>query len=193
MNNLFDIIILIGVLIFLITTIIIDQKNRTKFFSEFINEIPVGSNVLDFGGANCDLKYFLKNRNNVTTIDIYKGCDSALIYDGYKLPFKDNTFDIVCSIFVLHHIPHYEEILPELVRVCKNKLIILEDYPETFYQIMISKLHYLLFDQPMSSIKYMNSPDIWCKLLGTSSHKKIKTNSLFNTTPHYLITKKIHK
>ena len=178
------------ILIFIIIIIIIylQYKNRDKFFIEILDEIPENSSVLDFGGGNCELKNFLKDRNNVKTIDIKKGCVDSDVYDGYILPYKDKTFDIIVSSFVLHHIPHNIEILKELERVCKNKIIIIEDYPDTFISELISKIHFLFFNQPMSYILNMKHPEEWVKNLnGKTNYKLMKAGSFINPTKHYII------
>jgi ubiquinone/menaquinone biosynthesis C-methylase UbiE len=175
------------ILIFIII-IYIQYKNRDKFFIEILNEIPKNNTVLDFGGGNCELKNFLKGRNNVKTIDITKGCVDSDVYDGHILPYNDKTFDIVVSSFVLHHIPHNIEILKELERVCKNKIIIIEDYPDTFISELISKIHFLFFYQPMSYISNMKHPEEWIKNLnGKTNYKLMKAGSFINPTKHYII------
>jgi len=39
--------------------------------------------------------------------------------DGRQLPFKDRTFDIVTCLTVLMHVPHAENVITEMKRVCK--------------------------------------------------------------------------
>ena len=179
-------------LIFLIYFLYSDTKNRNKYFNEVIPYISKGDTILDFGSGNCDLIKFLKKRNNVINIDIYKGCENTLVYDGFNIPYPDKSFDIVFCMFVLHHIPHYKQIIKEIKRVCKKKIIIIEDYPNTNYQKLLSKLHYLYFHQSMDSIKYMNNPETWCKYLNGCVIKKVKSSSIINSTPHYIIIKNMN-
>ena len=40
--------------------------------------------------------------------------------DIYKLPFKDETFDLVYSMFVIEHVTEPEKVLVEAIRVLKN-------------------------------------------------------------------------
>jgi len=169
-----------------------DVMNRNRYFKEIEEYIPKFSNVLDFGAGRCELATYLKNRNYVTSVDIYRGCKDADVYDGYTLPYVDGAFDVVVCMFVLHHIPHHRKIIEELKRVCAKRIIIIEDMPETFYQYFISKLHYLFFKQPMHTIENMHSPDIWCNLLedeGRCFLKKLSSHSFINPTPHFLIVK----
>jgi len=172
-----------------------DVMNRNKYFSEIKEYIPKFTNILDFGAGRCELSTYLKNRNYVTSVDIYRGCKDAHVYDGYTLPYDDDSFDVVVCMFVLHHIPHHKKIIEELKRVCAKRIIIIEDMPQTFYQYLISKLHYLFFRQPMNTIENMHDPQTWCNLLeerGTCTIKQLKSHSFINPTPHFLIVKDFH-
>jgi len=46
--------------------------------------------------------------------------------DGMRMPFLDNTFDIVYCMDFLHHIEDIEQGVREMLRVSKDKVIILE-------------------------------------------------------------------
>lgn len=50
--------------------------------------------------------------------------------DATKIPFEDNTFDVVYSFHLLWHIPREEQekIISEMIRVCKKGGIILFDF-----------------------------------------------------------------
>jgi len=185
-------VILILILTLVFSLIYRDIMNRDKYFDEILEYIPEDSTVLDFGAGKCELSKYLGTRNTVTGIDIHKSCEEADVYDGYKLPYEDNSFDIVVSMFVLHHIPHNENILKELSRVSRGKLIIVEDMPVTVYQRLVTKVHYLFFNQPMHMIKHMKSPKAWSESLGGDCKiKKLQSSSLINPTPHYVIVKDV--
>ncbi len=47
-----------------------------------------------------------------------------VLYNGKKLPFKDNFFDVVTCIDVIEHVEDYEAFLAELIRVSKRAVII---------------------------------------------------------------------
>jgi len=169
-----------------------DVMNRNKYFQEIKEYIPKFTNVLDFGSGSCALAKYLKNRNYVTSVDIYKGCKDADVYDGYKLPYDDDAFDVVVCMFVLHHIPHHTQIIEELKRVCAKRIIIVEDAPQTLYQYVVSKLHYLFFRQSMNTIENMQTPETWCQLLedrGACTIKQLESHSFINPTPHFVIVK----
>ncbi len=94
--------------------------------------------ILDVGSGNCALSLLLKNNNmKVTSLDIanksaYKEI-TPVIFDGLKLPYGDNEFDVVQLITVLHHIKQPEIILKEAIRVGK-KIIVMEDVYESTLQ-----------------------------------------------------------
>ena len=52
------------------------------------------------------------------------------IYDGFNLPFQDETFDITFISYVLHHTKDPEKVLSEAKRVSRNRIIVYEDLPE---------------------------------------------------------------
>ena len=41
-------------------------------------------------------------------------------YDGQKLPYMNNSFDVMTIYMVMHHIPHIQSFIKELYRVLKN-------------------------------------------------------------------------
>jgi len=185
--------ILVLVVIF-IGILAMTRVDRTTFFDEIIEYIPPGTSVLDFGSGNCGFARHVGSRNKTTSIDIHKSCEDADVYDGHVLPYPDNSFDVVLAMFVLHHIPHNESIVNELKRVCKNRIILVEDTPITWYHRMISRIHYLFFNQSMDTIKHMRSPTEWDRMLGReggSTIKKLHSGSILNSTPHYVIIKNL--
>lgn len=90
--------------------------------------------VLEIGcGAGSDLLHFAKRSGYVYGVDItQKAVDLTRLrlkaenqqatvtkYDGYNLPFDNNTFDVVYSSGVLHHTPHTDHLLSEAYRVLR--------------------------------------------------------------------------
>lgn len=56
---------------------------------------------------------------------------SVQIFDGYKLPFGDNSFDLIILSHVLEHVEHERLLLRELKRVAKYCVIeVPKDYKE---------------------------------------------------------------
>lgn len=186
-------IVVIVIVVLLIFLVYGDIVNRYKYFDEIIEYIPKGAKVLDFGAGKCELSKYIGTRNNITSIDIHKSCENAHVYDGYKLPYEDNSFDVVLVMFVLHHIPHNKEIIKELQRVARKRIIVVEDTPVSVYQRMISRAHYLFFKQSIHMIEHMKIPEEWCASLGGGCIiKKTQSRSIINTTPHYIIIKDLN-
>jgi SAM-dependent methyltransferase len=50
-----------------------------------------------------------------------------LLYDGFRLPFSDQSFDLVYAIDVLHHAETPEACLRELLR-CSRRYVLLKDH-----------------------------------------------------------------
>ncbi len=91
--------------------------------------------ILDFGVGTATLSIMIKQQYpfmQVTGIDVDEGILQIAekkiglgiqlrLYDGYKIPFPDNTFDKIVSSLVFHHITtiNKKDILHELFRVVK--------------------------------------------------------------------------
>lgn len=93
-----------------------------------------GKRVLDYGcGNGYVLAQYARQGAEVCGVDLTrKAVDlstrrfelmgfqgSFLQTDGRTLPFDDNTFDVACSMGVLHHIPDPRPVLEDLHRVLK--------------------------------------------------------------------------
>ena len=107
------------------------ERARTKFnlFKEFIDD---KSKIIDIGCGSGQFSLELQNKNHeVTAVDVRDKTNTKaitpVIYDGVKLPFDDNQFDISMLITVMHHCQHPDDVFAEAVRVSKNKIFVLED------------------------------------------------------------------
>jgi len=69
------------------------------------------------------------------------------IFDGKKLPFSDNSFDIILINYVLHHSGNPVALLKEAKRMTKGKIIVFEDLSEGFLSKLICKIHGITFDR----------------------------------------------
>ncbi len=97
-------------------------------------ELNGQKNLLEIGCGSGFITKYIANKygGEVTGIDIdprqielakegsaYRGNISYLEGDATNLPFKDNKFDIVISVGVLHHIENWLDALKEMKRVLK--------------------------------------------------------------------------
>jgi len=92
--------------------------------------------VLDVGfGLGYGLNILAIKAREVNGVDIDKKvldyCTNTLvgrnprldylnIFDGYNLPFAENTFDIVTCVDVIEHVEDYEKLIGEMLRVSKK-------------------------------------------------------------------------
>ncbi|MDD5757817.1 MAG: methyltransferase domain-containing protein [Desulfobulbaceae bacterium] len=93
-----------------------------------------GEQVLEIGsGIGTDLSQFAINGAIVTDVDLaaghlalaeenfrLRGLNGRFIqHDAENLPFEDNSFDVVYSNGVIHHIPNTKRVVEEIYRVLK--------------------------------------------------------------------------
>jgi len=146
-----------------------------------------GKKVLEIGcGIGIDGMEFAKNGADYTGIDISKESlelaqkyfnlnnqkANLLVADAEKLPFLDNTFDLVYSWGVLHHTPNPERAITEIYRVLK---------PEGRFCIMLYNRHSLVASQLY--LKYgllRGHPFISLKKLFAEHHESPGTKAYTN-------------
>jgi SAM-dependent methyltransferase len=105
-------------------------------YSNFIHEYESasGKSVLDYGcGHGYVLAHYARNGADVSGLDVTQravelsrarfdllGLTGLFVRnEGSEVPFETNSFDIVCSMGVLHHIPDPQPVVAELARVLK--------------------------------------------------------------------------
>lgn len=109
----------------------IDKKRCEDIIKTIRPYLFKSDKILDLGAGFCTISKRLKDMGHtVTPIDvkdrnIYEQIRVTL-YDGNRIPFKTDSFDVSLVITVLHHIKDPEKILKEVKRVAK-KIIIMED------------------------------------------------------------------
>lgn len=121
-----------------------EQKRLVSTISELLdfsyNKTDIS--VLDFGSGTGNLALkFLDYSCKVTACDVsfkslsilkkHSGNSRDLVtmqIKGTQLPFQDNSFDIVVTYSVLHHIPDYLLAVKEMIRVCKPGGLIYIDH-----------------------------------------------------------------
>lgn len=74
-------------------------------FSDNLNAVEISSSGIEA----------IKARN-------LKGLKSVALFDGYKLPFEDNAFDLVICSHVLEHVEYERILLREIKRVSKYQI-----------------------------------------------------------------------
>jgi SAM-dependent methyltransferase len=80
----------------------------------------------------------------VDIVDVRKAqVASFQLWDGERLPFPDESYDVVAFVFVLHHVPNAlkPSLLREAHRVARRRVFILEDTPRTPIDWLAGWLH----------------------------------------------------
>lgn len=89
--------------------------------------------ILDIGSGTGMISKIIKKKvgadMTLLDVDYNEMCDlyPVIIYDGKRLPFKDDQFDKSLLIAVLHHTSDYSKVLDEAMRVTRGEIIIMED------------------------------------------------------------------
>lgn len=108
--------------------------------------IKKSDEVLDIGLGSGTFASLLKDKEyNVTGVDVanlslYKDIQ-PVIYDGKKLPFEKNQFDVATIISVLHHCGLKDEnkrVLAEAMRVSKRVILIEDIYRNELERKIVS-------------------------------------------------------
>jgi 2-polyprenyl-3-methyl-5-hydroxy-6-metoxy-1,4-benzoquinol methylase len=122
------------------------MNNNYKGIGAFLPFLHNKDKILDLGCGECIHSKQLKDQGyNVTSVDVRARSNfpdiTPIIYDGKRLPFANNEFDVCLIIAVLHHTPSPEAVLKEAIRVSK-RLIIRED----IYSNVLQKWYALYLD-----------------------------------------------
>ena len=113
-----------------------EQNKRIHIMQPFVQ--PEDS-ILDIGAGNGRFGKAMQETlgGSVTGVDVCDYSDGTIpffLYDGVKLPFPDNTFDIAFLAFVLHHTTDHKVILEEACRVARRQVVIFEDTYQWFWE-----------------------------------------------------------
>src|SRR5262245_48436047 len=108
------------------------HKFRTPLQMRMIEPyIRPGDRILNVGCGICDLEDAAALRGwSMTPLDIRNlSCSltiDPIIYDGRRMPFADDSFEVALILYVLHHTPSPDDILSEARRVAR-RIVIAED------------------------------------------------------------------
>lgn len=124
----------------------VDAASAASFFDHAIRDLaglgnPVGVRVLDFGcGAGQVVEQLLKLGYDAHGCDIVmspSNCDASRLKQieaaPYRLPFADQTFDVVISTTVLEHARNPLEYSQELHRVLRLGGCAMHQFPAKWY------------------------------------------------------------
>ena len=107
------------------------EVRAEKIVLLFENQIPLGSRILDLGGGWGFYAGPLRMRGHEhLVLDVVNpGYQKApvVLYDGSRIPFPDQSFDVTILITMLHHVPDPQALFKEVRRVTRHKVVIVED------------------------------------------------------------------
>jgi len=133
--------------------------------------IQPADHVLDVGAGDCRLAELLTHKVGcrVTPVDVadYNKTSLPLTrFDGRRLPFDDDSFDVVLLIFVLHHAADPRSVLEEARRVCRRHVIVFEDINVNFWDRWVFRgFHrWLEWSQKIPRPFHEWQPDRWSQL-----------------------------
>ena len=102
--------------------------------------LQAGWEVLDLGSGTGRLASWLRDRAGIrpTLADVVEfgnrvgGLPYFRLEHPLSTPFEDGSFDAVLLLFVLHHVPRWEDqeaLLREAARISRRRVILIEDTP----------------------------------------------------------------
>ncbi len=130
-------------------------KYKAKNIIELAKTIQFDS-VLEVGSGEGSILYWLSQwdfSKNLNAIEISKsGIDlikskniknlhDVLLFDGYRIPYEDNHFDLVICSHVLEHVEHERVLLREIKRVSKHQIF---EVPIDFSMYVDKKIKHFL-------------------------------------------------
>lgn len=155
--------------------------------------IRKGDVVLDFGCGRGTMSFLIARDLGAKTlgIDVRDGRDYKIPFkkfDGLKIPFPDDSFDVVLASYVLHHTPDVRKLLGEIKRVCRRNVIIYEDTPVNFFQRIFCNFHGSIFNGffKTGSVHHFFSVSQWHQIFSDLSLKLIKEKNIGVFNPFYI-------
>jgi len=149
------------------------EKQRGELFSKWIGN---NKKILDLGGRDGTLTRHFSSMNEVTIGDIDSEAlrfakenyffDTKLVNLNEKLPFKDESFDIVVMAEVLEHLPYPKIILKEINRVLRKSGKFIGNFPLAYhlkdrYQIIRGKKPIIASDPThLQFLTYQDAKDL---------------------------------
>jgi len=127
--------------------------------------------VLDVGAGDCRLAVLLQKKIGCTVVPVdvedFNQTELPLtLFDGKRLPFPDDSFDVVLLIFVLHHAEDVLPVLEEARRVSRKTVLVLEDVSSNFWDRMMFRgfHHWLAWSEKISYPFREWRPSQWTQL-----------------------------
>ncbi len=136
-----------------------------------LNCIIEGESVLDAGcGRGFLAKEIGKRKAFVTGLDIERPADTTgySFVEGHleKMPFDNQSFDIVICAHVLEHVPDFRRCVSELLRVAKRKVIIVLPRQREYRYTADLHIRFFPYEYNIRSLLPESISDAQIRLLG---------------------------
>ena len=134
-------------------------ERKTNIIKKFL-KIEKGQNILDVA-CGTGRFFYLYGSRKIYGIDLSKDQLAEArkkdkkailkICDAEKICYPDNKFDVVITSQFIEHIPQYNQVIKEMVRVCKKGGVLIIDFPNkhsltylpTKIRLLLGKLRWL--------------------------------------------------
>jgi SAM-dependent methyltransferase len=124
--------------------------HRAAELDVFREVIPPGSVILDVGAGSGFQAVLLSSwGHQVKAVDLRHRTPApvqythVMDYDGIRLPFEDQSFDVVLTSHVLAHVPDAHLLLREIRRVLKHDGQAIHVVPSALWRIASGAAHYI--------------------------------------------------
>jgi len=130
------------------------RENKPEYVWHKYEKILKGR-VLDVGADNCNLRNFLPAGTEYIGIGLGDSVDIKIDFEKQRLPYEENSFDVVLCLDVLEHLNNLHEVFDQLCKITRKYLIISLPNPWVDFTGMLRSGYYKHTELPM---KFYNLP-----------------------------------
>lgn len=116
--------------------------DKVNFIKKNI-ELTPKTKVLEVGAGNGYFSFYFRDSCDLLVTDVNKETlllnpvKKKMNVDANKLPFGDNSFDVVMCFGVLHHIDNPDKVVKGLNRVSRNYVVLMEPNADNIVQKLV--------------------------------------------------------
>lgn len=131
--------------------------------------------VLNLGSGDGVVSEWIRRRFHSEVVDVDVSDMSLVrehppvVYDGKHLPFPARSLNVVLIIFVLHHCADREQVAREAARVCRGRVVVMEDTYRNARDLAWLRMIHLYLDKvegmPLAECSFL-SPAGWEDMFG---------------------------
>lgn len=175
------------------------SKAKISLASRYIVPLmPVGGSILDLGSGDGQIGDHVQGARPgsvvvpVDVVDIHTAGREPLIFDGTRIPMRDDSVDAVLVCFVLHHTPcdNQQFLLAECRRVLKSGgvMVIVEDVVDSPTDRVLTHIHGWTSAHGRGNFR---STDGWLSILSSSTGMDITHRRVEFSNPAYPVHRRL--